>query len=598
MLSLIGVTGGHLLSYFAEKDPRPPLSPNHSSTRPSAFDQPSQTALAATREYFAWCYDRPINLRRQGPPTAEGLELSASLRGDNLEFLFPDHHGIIPNLRAAEGSWTSAAPAPPMSSNQGASGPSIRATVDALSPQSDYIIPYEKLYPGFDPKEDLEVNLSSRISVCRWGNCQDVWCRLDKMWSSHIFADYDTLEDVTHKAEILSRESRLPDGKVKCLWEGCERSVLVESLKKHIEDTHLLLYRLRCLHCGTEYRHGSYRRIHGPASMCSKNPRFSQTPTPPRPPQQTEQSTHAEVDLMPLPPLPSPSSISLVPPSAPNPHVPQDAPPTDDTTRALDDTRHAQSSQRCDPSSNASAVNPPTTYLDSLGRYLDKRLEARWSSVYAGHRATRARVTTEPTWRTPASILQHHPQQHKTQRRPAVAPVSSASPSFLAPDMLAARGLSDDTSNLPQAGYTLHAWDREPNLGARISGRGDMYDGRSGRDAPRPTEVLGPQAILARTQLRNFPPQYAASHRPQAPVGKPARPQFINPELLVLPQPGNNSTTSQAGPTSHTQTAQPGLKAKAGEKRSALASGRRSDRRLIGGLSLDHPAGDSKHSAL
>nr|VWO98549.1 Cell wall integrity transcriptional regulator CAS5 (Caspofungin sensitivity protein 5) [Ganoderma boninense] len=196
-----------------------------------------------------------------------------------------------------------------------------------LSSESEDVTTYEKLYPGFDPKQDLEVNLASCITICRWGNCQGVWCRLDKMWCDHIFGDYNTPEGAWHKAEILAPHNQLPDQKVKCLWRNCERTFPVDGLKKHIEDEHLLLYRLRCIHCGTENRDGPYRRTHGPASMCPQNPRFKQ-------------------------------SNLAAPKSTPNPQVLQQTLPIDGTAHALNGTSNLDNLS----SSSNLVANPASKY--------------------------------------------------------------------------------------------------------------------------------------------------------------------------------------------------------------------------------------------
>ncbi|PIL27133.1 hypothetical protein GSI_10274 [Ganoderma sinense ZZ0214-1] len=441
------------------------ITSGQSPTRPRAASRPTRDQIDAVHSYLArlrasgssYSIQDALafihNLNYSVPESSPNHRLGSAVDLSTVEVSSSSTGQLLPPSaeKGVEGSSPGnatlvSAPA----TNQGASGPSIQATSNAIS-EGGETTPYEKLYPGFDPKEDLEVNLASRITICRWGNCQDVWCRLDKMWCDHIFGDYNTPEGVSHKEEILAPHNRLPGEKVRCLWQGCERTFPVDGLKKHVEDTHLLLYRLRCIHCGTEKRDGSYRRTHGPASMCPQNSRFQQ-------------------------------ANALVPPSDQNPQVPPYTPPTDGPTRVLDDTPHAQSALADMSSSSGPAPNPAFAYQDSLGRYLDKRLESLRSSLYGRSPASGGDVPTQPIWRTPAAILSLHPQEYKANRHPALvaaaaasAPVSSA-PQFIAPDLLIARRPEDGALSVSHSGSTFPSQTRDREGEPR-----DPRGGRAGR---------------------------------------------------------------------------------------------------------------------
>ncbi len=441
------------------------------------------------------------------------------------------------------------------SSNHGVSRSSPQATIDALSSESEKITPYQKLYPGFDPEEDLEVNPSWLIDICKWSNCHGVQCRVDKMWWSHIFAEVSDERDKSHKVEILAPKKQLPGGKVRCMWKGCERSVLCGCLKKHIEDVHLHLYRLKCIHCGTEKRREAYRETHGPARMCPKNPRALPSP---RPQQRPNLSIRARARPMPPPPLrnpnpeplvPSPDVSSYVPPPAKNnrnmpyPQVLHYAPFMDD---APSDTR-ARGRLHSVSSSSTPAATMDSAYQDSLTQMLDERMQRFFvsrSRYLSGRRPAPGAGGPEGDLHTPAAVMAlQHQQRYATflRRTPPAAPHAFAPIACVKPESLVVHRPTDtsESSQAVSTSQTRDGGDPKTQMGDHRA-----VPGGRPREAPHPAGVpppLLPQAMLARALN---PQRHTVTHHQAPTAPTPSAPQCIAPELLRLNQPTETSTLS------------------------------------------------------
>ncbi|KAI1792231.1 hypothetical protein LXA43DRAFT_350309 [Ganoderma leucocontextum] len=424
------------------------------------------------------------------------------------------------------------------SSNYGGCVSSTHAALDTSTSKREKPKSYEELYPGFDPEEDVEVIPSWILDICKWGNCEGVRCRVDRMWLRHIFAPSTNEHGKSHRAEILPSENQLPGVQGTCLWDGCGRSMQLQSMKKHIEDAHLYLYRLKCIHCGTEKRRDSYRDSHGPASRCPKNPRFLQPTPAPCPPQRRKKAS-AQANSMPPPPVPNPkslvpSSTRSVPLSArnvrytPYPQSPITATaPTGSTRRALSDIQVPAQSRFHGTSSPATT---PANTLDTYSPQLDMRMQSLWGSLYPGSLVPVAAGThIQPPWRTPAAILALNPQRYEAILAPPAAP---SAPQCIAPELLDPRqptntsiprqptntAISHQPTNTSKVSWAVPTSQSKIKVGNSRTNMGvARHDGLGVRDAPKPARAIQrpAEASAAAPSFRSW------GHVPQAPPTHP-----------------------------------------------------------------------------
>ncbi|KAI9069394.1 hypothetical protein FKP32DRAFT_69819 [Trametes sanguinea] len=145
--------------------------------------------------------------------------------------------------------------------------------------------------------------------TCQWGGCVGVVMKPERFYDDHMLAS----DSAKGHGQAVPQT-----GQVRCLWAGCSygRPMNRESLKRHMECSHLGMKWMKCGRCGTIKREDAYKTCHGPARYCNRpKVKRSRLPTSESPGPSNEVSPVAGPSTQPLaaPPMSLPANPPLPP---------------------------------------------------------------------------------------------------------------------------------------------------------------------------------------------------------------------------------------------------------------------------------------------
>ena len=98
------------------------------------------------------------------------------------------------------------------------------------------------------------------FDLCKWDGCQDV------VWTDR--------KSIREHMETVHGVYWNPDDRIACRWESCKSELSIDSLFRHITNTHMKVIRAPCVYgCGEGYSRIDGLNRHSP--KCSLRPRVA-----------------------------------------------------------------------------------------------------------------------------------------------------------------------------------------------------------------------------------------------------------------------------------------------------------------------------------